>query len=139
MDADCDVLLRELGINSSIYDPRAKLPTLDFVNDLTLSNLSAALQETRIQQQQQASKNTAQTSFWDDDPQLHFDLENDPLTQSIGLNSSHSSSGLRLADMVTKIVDDSDYGVSDVSTPCNMQPQDSFSFDRLAPHFHCIS
>ncbi|ELU02137.1 hypothetical protein CAPTEDRAFT_172802 [Capitella teleta] len=131
---DNDFLLRDLGINP-IYDNINKFPALDVINDLSLSNLSAALQETRIQQQQASKHNPQQqTSFfsnWDDEPLTSFDLDNDPLTQSNGFNSSTSSTGLHLADMVTKIVDDPQPEVTSSSR------SNVFSFEGRSPKGIC--
>lgn len=150
-------------------------PTLDYIQDLSLSNLSAALQETRAQQFRKQHQHqvegscgntapSAQTSFfsqWDNndsinttsllsgldmgknpssqDMVMNFDLDLDPLNQSttsdkFGLNSSNSSTGLHLADMVTKIVDDdAKFGMNDFTgqdVDKSRPSSDIFSFDR---------
>ena len=123
---------------------------MDSIPEFSLSSISAALQETRAQQQNTTSAtgnhgnlSSGQTSFysqWGSGDQyssespynfyesgfsshsksgteqssnaLTFDFDIDPLNQSttsdkFGLNnSSTSSTGLHLADMVTKIVDE---------------------------------
>ena len=152
---------------------------VDSLQDFSLSNLSAALQETRAQQQgsQPSShgNNHGQTSFYSQwgsadtypgdsynflgglgdsnlgpgppcknhggqESALTFDIDLDPLNQStasdkFGLNSSTSSTGLQLADMVTKIVDEDSshkFGLGDLGLEVakSRTSSDVFSFDR---------